>query len=188
MRIRRATLDDAAAIAAIYGAYVRETTITYEYDPPDETEVRRRLAAIGEFYPWLVAEAEGGRIAGYVHGSRHAERAAYSWSADVAVYLHPDFHRQGLARRMYNILFPLLRAQGVHSLYAGISLPNEASLALHRGMGFEDVGTYRQVGFKFGRWLDATWLGHSFDDPPPTAPPRPFPPLDAAFVNELLAR
>jgi phosphinothricin acetyltransferase len=148
--------------------------------------MRDRIARIGGFYPWLVAETADGRIAGYVNGSRHAERAAYHWSADVAVYLHPDFHRQGLGRRMYNILFPLLRAQGVHSLYAGISLPNEASLALHRAMGFIDVGTYREVGFKFGRWLDATWLGLSFDDPPPTTPPRAFPTLDAALVAHYL--
>ncbi len=182
IRARRARADDAAAIAAIYEPFVTDSTISFEMDAPDTGEIARRIAEIGERYPWLVAE-DGGRVAGYAYGSQHAARAAYKWSADVSIYLHPDYRGQGLGRRLYRVLFGLLQRQGFRSLYAGITLPNPASLALHRAMGMAEVGVYRNVGFKFGAWHDVAWLGFSFaDDHPPAGPPTPFDLMPASEV------
>lgn len=174
MRIRLAELSDASAIADIYAPYVLKTAISFEFQPPAAEEMRDRIAKISPVYPWLVAE-DAGRVVGYVYADRHSARAAYQWSADVAVYLHGDYHRQGLGRRLYELLFRLLRQQGYHSLYAGIALPNEASIALHRAMGMAEVGVYREVGLKFGVWCDALWMGLNFDaDRIPSEPPIGF--------------
>ena len=183
LRTRRAGPDDAAAIAAIYAPYVTDTVISFETEPPSAAEIARRIAEIGEKYPWLVAE-DGGRIAGYVYASQHSARAAYGWSADVTIYLHPDYHRQGLGKRLYGILFGLLERQGFRSLYAGITLPNPASVALHRAMGMSEVGVYRNVGFKSGAWRDVAWLGFSFpNDRAPEALPLRFDTLPASLAE-----
>jgi L-amino acid N-acyltransferase YncA len=183
LRTRRARAEDAAAIAAIYAPFVTDTVISFETEPPSAAEIERRITEIGAKYPWLVAE-DGERIAGYVYASQHSARAAYGWSADVTAYLHPDYHRQGLGKRLYRILFGLLERQGFRSLYAGITLPNAASIALHRAMGMSEVGVYRNVGFKFGAWRDVAWLGFSFPNEraPETLPLR-FETLPAAAAE-----
>ena len=183
MRIRRATLDDAAEIAAIYAPFVRDTATTFEVSPPTADEMRRRIAEIIPNYPWLVAEDDN-HLAGYVYGNQHKERAAYQWSADVTIYLRPAYHRQGLGRRLYTLLFDLLRRQGFHSLYAGLTLPNAGSQALHRAMGMTEIGVYREAGWKFDSWHDVMWMGMSFDSSKaPKAPPVPFSELDIAAID-----
>jgi phosphinothricin acetyltransferase len=180
LHARPVRTEDAAAIAAIYGPYVTDSVVSFEIEPPSLADMQRRITEIGAKYPWLVAQ-DGERIAGYVYASQHSARAAYGWSADVTAYLHADYHRQGLGTRLYRILFGLLRRQGFRSLYAGITLPNAASIALHRRMGMSEVGVYRNVGFKFGAWRDVAWLGFSFpDERPPAGPPQRF---DALTVN-----
>lgn len=182
LRARRARTDDAAAIAAIYAPFVTDTVVSFEAEPPTSADMCARIAEIGPMYPWLVA-TDAGRVVGYAYGSQHRARAAYQWSADVTVYLKPDYQRRGLGTKLYRTLFSLLRRQNFRSLYAGITLPNDGSVALHRSMGMNDVGIYRNVGFKFGAWRDVLRLGLSFDDDrAPSAPPIRF---DALANNEV---
>ena len=115
-----------------------------------------RISKYGASHAWLVAERDGA-VAGYAYGSPHRERAAYSSSCDVAVYVDPVHARQGIGRALYAQLLPLLATRGFHAAFAGIALPNEGSVALHEAMGFTPVGIYREVGWKLGGWRDVGW-------------------------------
>ena len=147
---------DAAACAAIYAPFVRDTCISFELDPPGSENMARRIATYGASHAWLVAEVDG-QLAGYAYGSPHRERAAYASSCDVAVYVDPAHSRRGIGRALYAALFPLLAQKGSHAAFAGIALPNEASIGLHEAMGFTPVGIYREVGWKLGGWRDVGW-------------------------------
>lgn len=172
-RIRIAVEDDAPCVAAIYAPYVLNSVISFESVPPDAAEFRARIAACLPDYPWLIAEVEG-QVAGYAYAGPHSARAAYDWSANISVYLAADHHRQGIGKRLYDMLVTLLRHQGYHSLFAGITLPNPASVAIHTALGMKEVGIYKEVGFKFGAWHDVMWMGMAIS--PATAPPaRPTP-------------
>ncbi|HEX5155586.1 MAG TPA: arsinothricin resistance N-acetyltransferase ArsN1 family B [Ktedonobacterales bacterium] len=154
--IRLARPDDTAAIATIYAPYVTDTVISFETVSPDEHEMAHRLAKTLARFPWLVAMCDG-EVAGYAYAGQHRERAAYQWSADVSVYVHKDFQRRGIGRALYTSLFAILRALGYYNVYAGIALPNPASVALHEAMGMTPVGVYRHVGYKGGMWHDVGW-------------------------------
>lgn len=156
MDVRQIVMGDAPAVQAIYAPYVTDTIVSFEEVPPDIVEVERRIAAILPKYPYLVAE-EDGRIVGYAYASEHRTRAAYRTSVDVAVYVAPDVHRNGVARCLYSRLLPAAASLGYHAAFAGIALPNKASVGLHEAMGFEPVGIYREVGQKFGAWHDVGW-------------------------------
>jgi L-amino acid N-acyltransferase YncA len=165
---------DAAACAAIYEPYVRETAISFEEEPPDAREFARRIERVWRTHPWLVAERDGAAV-GFAYACAHRERAAYRWAADVAVYAAADQRRTGVGRALYGALLPLLRRQGLYVACAGITLPNQASVALHEALGFTPVGTYRRIGFKRGEWHDVGWWQAelaSADGRPP-APPGP---------------
>ena len=155
-RIRLATEEDAEQIAAIYTPYVRSTFISFELDPPDAHEVKQRLRTISSRYPWLVC-TRNSEVLGYGYGCEHRTRAAYQWSVDVTVYVHPQFQRGGMGRAIYSTLLPLLKLQGFFNAFAGIALPNTASVGLHEAMGFRPVGIYRSVGYKLGAWRDVGW-------------------------------
>jgi L-amino acid N-acyltransferase YncA len=161
--VRLASDADAAALQAIYGHYVLNTVISFELEPPSAAEMagRMRQAAV-----WLVAEAAPGQVLGYAYAGKHRDRAAYQWSVDVTVYLDPAFHRRGIGRGLYTALFGLLRLQGYVNAYAGITQPNAASVGLHTALGFEPIGLYRGVGYKFGQWHDVAWLGLAGPGPP----------------------
>jgi L-amino acid N-acyltransferase YncA len=154
--IRPATAGDAAACAAIYAPFVRDTWVSFETEVPDEAEVARRIAAISASHAWLVADV-GGVVAGYAYGSAHRTRGAYGTSCDVTIYIDPGFGRRGVGRSLYAQLLPVLAQRGFHAAYAGIALPNEGSVALHQATGFEPVGIYREVGWKLGAWRDTSW-------------------------------
>jgi phosphinothricin acetyltransferase len=154
--IRLASEGDAEQIAAIYAPFVRDTPVSFETDPPNADEMRKRIHEILERLPWLVCERDG-QIWGYVYASPHRSRAAYQWSVDVAVYIHDRHRRSGVGRALYTALFSILRLQGVFNAYAGITLPNEASVGLHEAVGFVPVGVYREVGYKLGAWHDVGW-------------------------------
>lgn len=175
--VRVATPADAGAIAAIYAPYVLETAISFEEEPPSGSEMASRIAATLPTHPFLVFE-EGGRVLGYAYGSAHVPRAAYRWSANVSVYAAVDAHRRGIGRALYATLIATLRRQGFHSLFAGIALPNEKSVGLHETIGFAHLGTYREVGFKLGRWHDVGYWRLGLRDGPPSAEPIPFGWLD----------
>ena len=154
--IRLATPEDAEKIAAIYAPFVESTPISFELEPPDAAEMRRRIVSTMERYPWLVCEKDN-EILGYVYASQHRTRAAYQWSVDTAVYTRSDFRRSGLGRALYTSLLAVLPLQGFYNAYAGIALPNEASVGLHEAMDFDLIGIYRSVGYKMGRWHDVGW-------------------------------
>jgi phosphinothricin acetyltransferase len=154
--IRVAGQKDAAAVAAIYAPFVERTAISFETDPPGEQEMARRIGETLSTHPWLVGELEG-RVVGYAYATRHRERAAYRWSADASVYVAAAAQRRGVGRALYESLFAILAAQGYVNACAGITLPNAASVALHESFGFQPVGVYRQVGYKFGAWHDVGW-------------------------------
>jgi len=135
---------------------VTDSWVSFELDPPAAAEMARRIAEHGVSHAWLVAEADGA-VTGYAYGSPHRARAAYASSCDVAVYVDPAHAREGIGRALYAALFPLLAAKGSHAAFAGIALPNEASVGLHEAMGFTPVGIYREVGWKLGGWRDVGW-------------------------------
>jgi L-amino acid N-acyltransferase YncA len=156
IEIRSATTFDAEAIQRIYAPFVRETAISFEEVPPSVDEMAGRIVSILKTHPWLVA-VERGNVCGYVYASAHRERAAYRYSADTTVYIAPETQRRGIGHALYAELLPELKRRGLHMAFAGIALPNPASVALHESMGFKPVGVYREVGFKFRRWHDVGW-------------------------------
>lgn len=172
--LRLAHSADAEQIAEIYAPIVRDTIISFELEPPDADEMERRIGAVLEAHPWIVCEGDGG-ILGYAYASQHRSRAAYRFAVDVSAYVRADARRRGVARRLYGALLELLALQGYAAAYAGISLPNRASVAFHEALGFEPVGIYRQVGYKLGAWHDVGWWQRSLrarrSDPP--EPMRP---------------
>jgi L-amino acid N-acyltransferase YncA len=171
--IRLATVADAPGIHAIYAPMVRDTAISFELEPPAVETMAKRISATLATYPWLVWE-QGGRIAGYAYGSKHRERPAYQWSAEVTAYVHPDFHRRGIGGALYRVLLALFRAQGFCNAYAIITLPNAGSVALHESAGFTHLATYRGVGYKLGRWHDIGLFEQRLCELPATPrPPRP---------------
>jgi L-amino acid N-acyltransferase YncA len=151
--IRPVKPGDAAAIAAIYRPYVTDTVITFEYDPPDETEMTRRIATFTATHPWLVAERDG-RVVGYAYGSPYRTRAAYRWVAEAGIYLAMDERGGGLGTLLYEALCEALAARGYVAVLGVMTLPNPASEALHRRCGFVDKGTQPGIGFKHGAWYD----------------------------------
>ena len=169
--IRIARADDAPAMAAIYAPIVRQTHISFETEPPDGAEMARRLQATLATHPWLAAQS-GGAVIGYAYARAHRARAAYRWSVDVTIYLGEAARRRGVGRALYLALFELLRRQGFRSAFAGVALPNDASVGLHEALGFEPVGVYRDVGFKLGAWRDVGWwrLGLSDSAQAPSEP------------------
>ena len=155
--IRPARIADAARCADIYRPFVTDSWVSFETDAPDTLEMANRIGNYGESHAWLVAENEAGHITGYAYASPHRTRAAYDTSADVGIYVAPAVARRGIGRALYAALFPLLKEKGVHAVFAGIALPNPASIALHETMGFTPVGIYREVGWKMGSWRDVGW-------------------------------
>jgi L-amino acid N-acyltransferase YncA len=154
--IRLATLHDAADVQAIYAPVVRETAISFELEPPTVGDMERRIGEVVEGMPWLVCEHRG-KMLGYAYASPHRVRAAYQWSVDVSVYIDAQARRSGIGRGLYRSLLALLTLQGFYHAYAGITLPNPASVGLHESLGFEPVGVYRSVGYKLGAWHDVGW-------------------------------
>lgn len=183
MRIRTAEIGDAKAIAAIYAHYVVETAITFEIEPPSVEDFETRIGTCLAAYPWLVALTED-RIVGYAYAGPFKHRAAYDWSAEITVYLDPAFHRQGVGKRLYAVLISALQAQGYHSLFAGITLPNAGSVGLHRAIGMAEVGVFREAGFKLGQWHDVAWYGMIIGERKlPVEKPITFPELRVSFTQ-----
>lgn len=155
--IRPATLDDAAQIAEIYNHYVLTSTITFEEEPVSAAEMSRRIAEIQSVsLPWLVATRDD-RITGFAYAHKWRARAAYRYSTEVTVYVRSGLGNSGTGSRLYDQLFAALKAAGAHAVIGGVALPNEASLRLHRKFGFEKVAHFKEVGFKFNRWIDVTY-------------------------------
>jgi phosphinothricin acetyltransferase len=185
--IRFAQPNDAAGVLAIYGPYCDSTIVSFEIAAPTPAQMSQRIERISAQFPWLVCEIDG-EVAGYVYASQHRERAAYRWMVDVAVYVAEVHRRQNLGKALYSALFEILRAQGYFKAFAGITLPNAASVRLHESVGFRPIAVFQGVGYKFGQWLDVGWW--QFDlQPEIVAPPEPRPlsalPNQTALVEIL---
>lgn len=168
LTIRTATPDDANAIAAIYGPYVRDTVISFEAVPPSASEMRERIETTLRGYPYLVAERDG-TVVGYAYAGAFHRRAAYRTTIEVSAYVASDARGMGAGRKLYETLLAQLRERDFHAAIGVIALPNEASVALHERFGFRHVGTLREVGVKFGEWRDVGWWQLRLNDQaPPT--------------------
>lgn len=169
--VRDASECDAEACAAIYAPYVTDTAITFESDPPPPTEMAERIAAAVRTHGWVVLEDEG-RVVGYAYGGPFKSRVAYRWVCEVSVYLERGRRRTGGGRVLYAALFARLAERGFRTAVAGMTLPNDASVGLHRAMGFEPVGTFRRIGWKHDTWHDVAWtqLTLAPDRDPPAQP------------------
>jgi len=155
MVIRPAEAGDAARLADIYNHYVLHTPITFEIGPVDVVNRERWIAAYARSGRWrLLVVEESGHVLGWADSRRFHERPAYEPTIETGVYLDPAAQGRGLG----TALFEALAGEDVHRVIAGITLPNAASVALHRRFGFEDVGVLDQVGRKFGRWWDVLWM------------------------------
>ena len=156
-RVRFAVKEDAAAILRIYETYIKNTTVTFEIEVPTVSAFEERMERITAQFPWLVCEIDG-EVVGYAYASMHGERAAYRWSADLSVYIDERYHRRGIAASLYEAVQTLLREQGYYTVYAGVSTPNPKSEAFHTAMGFRNLGEFKNVGYKLGRWCGVTWF------------------------------
>ena len=152
--IRPATMDDAAAVRAIYNPYIATTTISFEEEAVSAADMAQRIADVqAANLPWLVAESEG-RVLGYAYATKWRARPAYRTSVESSIYLDPDAAGQGLGTLLYRTLLAELRGRELRMVIGGIALPNEASVALHERLGFRKVAHFSEVGRKFGRWID----------------------------------
>jgi phosphinothricin acetyltransferase len=158
--IRAATLTDLPALTDIYNHYIAHTAITFDLRPFAVEERRAWFDAHGATGPHrlLVAADGDGRCLGYASSSRWRPKQAYDTTVEASVYCHPEAVGRGLGTALYAALFEALEREDVHTIVAGISLPNPASLALHERLGFHPVGVFHAVGRKFDRYWDVAWL------------------------------
>ena len=155
--VRHATVDDAAACAAIYSPYVTGTAVSFETDPPSAEEMARRITSSLATHAWVVLEDDDDLI-GYAYAGAFQARPAYRWSCEVSVYLAQGRGRGGGGRALYEALLDRLVTRGYRTAVAIMTLPNEASAGFHRAMGFTEVGTLRRIGWKDGAWSDVAWV------------------------------
>ena len=170
-QVRAATSADAERCAAIYAPYVTDTAISFELCPPSPADIAERIAAASRGHAWVVLE-DRGRVVGYAYGGSFNARAAYRWSCEVSVYVEIGQRRTGAGRALYEDLFGRLATRGFCVAVAGMTLPNDASVGLHRAMGFEPVGRYRRIGYKLGSWHDVAWMQRplAYASDPPAEP------------------
>jgi L-amino acid N-acyltransferase YncA len=168
---RFAEEPDAADMLAIYAPFCEASAVSFEVTAPAVEEMARRIRQVGDRLPWLVCQHEA-RVAGYVYASPHRERPAYQWAVDVTAYVADGYRGAGIGSSLYRCLFQLLALQGYYKAYAGIALPNPASVRLHESVGFTPVGVYRGVGYKLGRWHDVGWWQLALRPEDAAPPPR----------------
>lgn len=158
--IRSATLDDLEALTEIYNHYVIHSAITFDLHPFTASERRPWFDdhCNSTMHRLLVAADERGKCVGYATSSRWRPKPAYNSTVEVSVYCHPDVRGRGYGTALYSALFTALEKENVHTIVAGVSLPNDASLALHARFGFRPVGVFHAVGRKFDKYWDVAWF------------------------------
>lgn len=170
--IRVATTNDSKAILEIYAPFCQASSaVSFEIVPPGQAEMEKRIFETLKSYPWLVYE-QNNLVVGYAYADQHKARAAYNWDVDVSIYIQEKARGQGIGKKLYKHLFDGLRTLGYYNAYAGIGLPNEASIALHKSVGFNLVGVFGSVGYKGGAWRDVAWFAlklqaYSIEPAPP---------------------
>jgi len=181
--LRLATPADGPACAEIYRPYVETTAVSFEVVPPDAAEMTARIVRITQRTPWIVAEVDG-VVRAYAYGSRHRERAAYDWTVETTVYVAAGSRGLGLGRATMRALLEILRVQGFHLAVAGVTPPNPASIGLHLALGFQRIGLFPAIGWKFGTWHGVEWYGLELGPREPG--PRPIRPIaELAGTPEL---
>ena len=162
--IRDAFPSDAERLLEIYGYYVRNTAITFEYDTPSPDEFRARMERTMERYPYLVILRDG-RVEGYAYAGPFKSRAAYDWACEISVYLDPDARKCGMGRMRCEALEKSLKEMGIVNLYACIGYPETEdeyltrnSAEFHAHLGYVKAGEFHKCGYKFGRWYDMIWM------------------------------
>jgi L-amino acid N-acyltransferase YncA len=152
--IRPATKPDAQAIADIYNHYIQHTVVTFEEQPISPGDILDRMEKVFQSgLPWLVA-VDADAVIGYAYAGRWNVRSAYRHTAEITVYLAHDSVGKGWGTWLYSVLFETLRQASIHTVIGGITLPNPASIALHEKCGLKQAAHFKEVGYKFGRWLD----------------------------------
>ena len=151
--IRNATIDDAKEICDIYNYYVENTTITFEEEAVSKIEMRERISAALPDLPWIVF-IENDNISGYAYGNTWKSRCVYKYSVETTVYLDKNAVGKGIGHQLYKELLSRIKKQGYHAVIGAIALPNDASIALHERFGFEKTAHFKEVGYKFRKWID----------------------------------
>ncbi|HBC86938.1 MAG TPA: phosphinothricin acetyltransferase [Lentisphaeria bacterium] len=151
--IRKAKTTDAKTICSIYNYYIENTVVTFEEVPLSASEMAKRIKDIGKDFPWIVY-VEGKQILGYAYAGKWKTRCSYRLTVESTVYLHRDAVGKGIGTKLYKALLPMLKKNGFHVVVGGIALPNKGSVALHEKFGFKKVAHFKEVGFKFGKWID----------------------------------
>jgi L-amino acid N-acyltransferase YncA len=179
--IRLANVSDAESILAIYAPYIVKTSFTFDTDVPDGKSFAQRIISYQQSWPWLVCEIDGA-VAGYAYASKHRERTAYQWCVESSVYVHDNFQRRKIANALYDALFAVLKHQGCRNVYAGITLPNDKSIAFHKNIGFTWVADYKNIGYKLNQWSTVSWWQLQLND----YSNNPEEPLKFPFVESSL--
>jgi L-amino acid N-acyltransferase YncA len=163
--VRPARAEDAGQVSQIYNHYITTSTITFEEEPVSASEMAARIGEVQSLaYPWLVATV-GADIVGFAYAGKWKVRAAYRHACEITVYVRAGQERSGVGSALYQHLIPALKARGVHACIGGVALPNDASVRLHEKFGFEKCAHFKQVGFKFNRWVDVAYWERILQDP-----------------------
>lgn len=163
MKLRLANINDAQDILNIYKPYVKNTTITFEYDVPSLDEFKNRISTISENFPYIVCEIDDA-IVGYAYASKYRGRAAFNWTVELSIYVNENYHNHKVSHKLYSSLLDILKIQGVYNAYACITIPNEKSKKFHDKFGFNLVGTFTNSGYKSGKWIDVIWMEKNLID------------------------
>ena len=151
--IRSATLDDAARLAEIYNYYIEKTTVTFEEEPLEVSDMRDRIRCDDDVYPWLVADVDG-IACGYAYAGPWSNRIGYRPSVETTVYMAQEHVGRGHGSDLYGALIARLRRKKLHCAIGVVALPNAASIALHERLGFRKIGEFHEIGKKFGQWIN----------------------------------
>lgn len=183
-RIRLATVADAPAVRSIYRPHVESSSISFEVEPPTQSEMATRIDETLDRYPWLVCETGDGDVVGYATADSLRSAGAYDWTVESSVYVADDHRQSGVGTALYESLLAVLERQGFRSAYAAVTVPNRPSERLHERLGFERVGTFPHAGYKDGEWRDVQWwyrgLGERRSDPDRPTPLTEFEDPDLA--------
>lgn len=153
MEFKNATKVHVDGILDIYAPIIETSHTSFEYQVPASDDMWLRIQNVQKHYPWLVAERNE-KVLGYAYATRFRGRKAYDWVCETSIYVHPDQFGQNVAMPLYELLFSKLYALGMHQLIAGIALPNDRSIAFHEKCGFRSIGTFKEIGYKGGKWVD----------------------------------
>lgn len=157
MMIRNVKSSDADRICTIYNTYITESQVTFEEEPLSAKDILLRIQSVTRNYPWLVYE-EDGIVLGYTYADKWKQRSAYRNTVETGIYLDSNHLGKGIGSKLKGAMIDKLRERGFHSVISGIALPNPASIAMCEKFGFKKVAHFKEVGFKFGKWIDVAYL------------------------------